>query len=328
MTWRRRRSALPGALSWAYVVALGVAWGVREWLGERHWAGCLVALAPQWVWCVAPMALLAWTGLARRFGLLALNSLALVVAASVLGGFALATGSPGSSAGNPFPLRVVTWNVLGHRTHRDPGAILWELDALSADVICLQEAGFGAYHRYWDDWHRAGRHDLRVISRFPLAEMPLDGGDSEGVAAYLLQTPAGPLVLMNAHFRVTAAGSQVLIPEAGQFQRYLLDSSRLRTAHVRHVLSHLPSDLPVVVCGDMNLPPTSTPYRMLAARLTDAFAATRFGFGLTYLARRRVPAWRIDYVWCGNGVRPVSARTGGPGPSDHRPVVADLLVGG
>ncbi|NSW57852.1 MAG: endonuclease/exonuclease/phosphatase family protein [Armatimonadetes bacterium] len=307
---------------------MAATWGVREFIGERHPAGCLIALAPQWVWCVTPLALLVWTGFARQFGLLALNAGVLVFAAVVLGGFAVATGSPHSDAQRSFPLRVVTWNVLGHRTHKNPGAIISELNAVCPDVICLQESGFGSFHRYGEGWHRAGRNDLRVMSRFPLAEIPLDGGECEGVAAYLLQTPVGPLVLMNVHFRVTAAGSQELIPDAGEFSRYLLDSSRLRAAHVRHVLSHLPSDLPVVVCGDMNLPPTSATYRMLSQRLTDAFAATRFGFGLTYLAKGRVPAWRIDYVWCGNGVRPVWARTSSSGPSDHRPVVADLLVGG
>lgn len=82
----------------------------------------------------------------------------------------------------------------------------------------------------------------------------------------------------------------------------------------------------MIVCGDFNFPPPSNSYRALRESLTDTFAATSYGFGLTYAVHARVPAWRIDYVWCGAGVRPLRCRLGAWGISDHRPVIADLLV--
>ena len=80
-----------------------------------------------------------------------------------------------------------------------------------------------------------------------------------------------------------------------------------------------------MVVGDLNSPPNSAIYRDLAAAALDAFGARGLGWGWTY--RRDYPMLRIDYVFCGEGVRPVTAFTKDGKVSDHRLLVTDLVVG-
>ena len=92
------------------------------------------------------------------------------------------------------------------------------------------------------------------------------------------------------------------------------------------LLRYLPEDRPLVVAGDMNTPPASRYYRRMSSRMTDAFAARGLGFGYTWLWRGRWPLLRIDYIWCGGGVRPVRCFTGYAEVTDHRQLVADVVI--
>lgn len=94
---------------------------------------------------------------------------------------------------------------------------------------------------------------------------------------------------------------------------------------------------PVVLMGDFNTTDTREPYRILTSNLRDARdvseeapygpTGTIMGFGRGSRAGRR-----IDYVFVKNDVRVVqhailSDSCDGRTPSDHRPLVADLVVG-
>ncbi|MGP3924596.1 endonuclease/exonuclease/phosphatase family protein [Streptomyces sp. 8N616] len=76
-----------------------------------------------------------------------------------------------------------------------------------------------------------------------------------------------------------------------------------------------------VLVGDFNAEPEAAELAPLWERLTDA--APRDG-GLTYPAKD--PLKRIDYVTVSDGIRVRDAAVAGTLASDHRPLVADLLV--
>ena len=94
-----------------------------------------------------------------------------------------------------------------------------------------------------------------------------------------------------------------------------------------------PTAAPTVLLGDMNAGPDALAVRTLTATFTDAWAAAgrpageRPGDGaegLTFDAA--TPHARIDYVLTSGPVRPRAAWVVPTDASDHRPVVADLVI--
>ena len=77
-----------------------------------------------------------------------------------------------------------------------------------------------------------------------------------------------------------------------------------------------------IVAGDFNTLPHGRTHRMMRKYLTDCFAATATGFGLTLPAV--FPLKRLDYIYVGRGLRPLKTWVSNTIASDHRAVVADL----
>ena len=80
-----------------------------------------------------------------------------------------------------------------------------------------------------------------------------------------------------------------------------------------------------VLVGDFNATPEAPELAPLWSVLTDSWAAApAAGTGLTYPAI--TPTKRIDYVTASTEVQIVASHVRETAASDHRPVVADLLV--
>ena len=77
--------------------------------------------------------------------------------------------------------------------------------------------------------------------------------------------------------------------------------------------------------GDLNSTPDRQELAPLFARLRDAWG-TASGPGFTYPANE--PVRRIDFVFVAGPLRAVSARVPVTDASDHRPVVAELVLEG
>jgi len=93
---------------------------------------------------------------------------------------------------------------------------------------------------------------------------------------------------------------------------------------------------PVIIVGDLNSPDASLVCKTLrAVDLHDAFAEGGKGYGYTYghfLLQHRVPAlnvsWmRIDHIMLSSQFQSRHCWTGTGKASDHRPVIADLVLG-
>jgi endonuclease/exonuclease/phosphatase family metal-dependent hydrolase len=108
---------------------------------------------------------------------------------------------------------------------------------------------------------------------------------------------------------------------------YRADPS-VRQTQVRETLDILADDAgePRVLVGDLNATPEAPELAPLWPVLTDAWAAApAAGTGLTYPAI--TPTKRIDYVTASTEVKVVASQVVETAASDHRPVVADLVVG-
>jgi endonuclease/exonuclease/phosphatase (EEP) superfamily protein YafD len=86
------------------------------------------------------------------------------------------------------------------------------------------------------------------------------------------------------------------------------------------------SDLPVVLLGDLNLTPDSPVFGRLVeqAGLVDVMQGR--GWQPTWLAGFWPSALRIDHILVTRGLCPDQAAVGPSIGSDHRPLVARLLV--
>lgn len=99
----------------------------------------------------------------------------------------------------------------------------------------------------------------------------------------------------------------------------------VRETQVREMLERIGGDRrPTVLLGDLNARPGAPELRPLLARLRDAWQEAGSGEGYTYPAA--TPDRRIDYVLVSEGVRVREIRVVATGASDHRPVVADLVL--
>ncbi|MFO1217133.1 MAG: endonuclease/exonuclease/phosphatase family protein [Burkholderiaceae bacterium] len=87
---------------------------------------------------------------------------------------------------------------------------------------------------------------------------------------------------------------------------------------------------PLIVAGDLNAPEHSPVIQQLMRRLElrDAFSAAGTGFGYTHghALRPRFSFLRIDHVLVSPEIGVADCHVGGSEASEHRPVIADLLL--
>jgi endonuclease/exonuclease/phosphatase (EEP) superfamily protein YafD len=106
--------------------------------------------------------------------------------------------------------------------------------------------------------------------------------------------------------------------------RVLEGESRLRNIEIERVTAALPAG-PLLVGGDLNSGTRNVPLRrLLSAGLIDLHRAVGSGPGFTRL--RRYGLIRIDWLLASRDITPVREWVERRDGSDHRPVVADVVM--
>jgi endonuclease/exonuclease/phosphatase family metal-dependent hydrolase len=239
------------------------------------------------------------------------------------------------------PLRVVTYNI--EYGARGIDSVAAALGALKPDVAALQEvdvhwaarSGFAdqatalaerlgmrvafapIYTLPGADGAPPRRFGVALLSRFPIVRWRNDSltrlstQDASPV-------PARAPGLLDATLDVRGTAVRALVTHLD----YRADP-RVREAQVAEMLSYLgASSGPTLVFGDLNATPDAPELRPLLGRLRDAL---RDSAAPTYPAD--TPAKRIDYVLVSPHFRVRAARVPDVRASDHRPVVAELVLG-
>lgn len=219
------------------------------------------------------------------------------------------------------PLRVITLNA--HGSSRAVEA----LNKYEPDLILIQET--------------PGVIQLRNISKSLL-------GDSAGLLAgvdssVMSRTPIEPLA-STVNFLIAKvqlkAGREIVVVSLRltppPFRSDLWNPACWRAYHDQRILQRdelkqlrlrleeLPSDLPLIVGGDFNANPRDPIFHELPAKLRDAFANAGAGWGNTIT--NEAPFLRIDQIWVDHHFQPVRVIATRAENTDHRAVVADLLV--
>lgn len=330
-------------LLWAtagYLALLVGGLAFLEWEGGQNWLTSLALFAPPQVF-LAPLLVLmpASVWLSRRL-------LVWQLAGVVLVGFGFMTFRWG-------PARVTGGAGFGLITHNAGQGNLEQLAHFVAqeapDAVLLQDcaARAGVFRRRFPEFAVEGRGEFLLLSRHPIVRAELlDQGSFGGrtvAARFEIIYRGRPLALYNVHLPTPRRPLSGILG-GGVAKGWVARPSRPgkdtdyrhwveeHAAGVHGVLKVLEKERePFMVGGDFNLPDHGHFYHLLAGSMSDAFAKTGRGWGLTFPGQSSQaltffgPWLRIDYLFSGRGWEPASCKVDSGSRSQHRPVSACFL---
>jgi len=253
------------------------------------------------------------------------------------------------AAGRKLRIRVMTYNIhscVDQNRTVNFDKFIGIIEKCNADIIALQEVD--AQKPFDQNWNRnqAGmiadklkmdhiffpaEHSglrafgLAILSRFTFTTCR--GGLLPQLYARLkprkraavqatLQTPAGPLHIINAHLSL-----------------FKLERRRqLKALLGRDWLAAVPAGEPVILCGDLNAGPLSKTYRTVSRHLTDVQKEIQGPRGAVSQPtfHSKSPLFRIDHIFVSRHFRTVNAEViktpATQTASDHLPLTADLAI--
>jgi vancomycin resistance protein VanJ len=320
---------------------------ILNWSGaDRWWFGALNLYLPQIMWAVPGLVL---TILIFRIDR-SWAWLPLICVLWVLGpimGFCWSTQPPQPAPGS-LSLRVMTWNI--KYGFYDITPLINEIDRSKPDVVLFQDASNslnGPLGDYFKKWQVRSHGQFVIASKYPLSEaevreFPATGGGRQDYLHCQLHLGQSVISLYNVHFKTPRKSLNALrtvrrqplnLPQAIQTFDHNVSTRLVQAISILGSLSK--EQGPVIVAGDLNAPDASRVCTTLRdAGLHDAFAESGRGYGFTYghlLLKRRLPwfriSWmRIDHVMMNSQLRTQRCWIGTGMASDHRPVIADLML--
>ncbi len=321
---------------WQFLAAFGLittvaAVVVIQIFGDRWWPTIPLLYGPRWLLAVMPALTLPLVLRAPRTGI--------IVAVVAFGAFALGvldlrTGAVQTDAGGGHSVRVMEFNMGGAAADR--AALARELDQLEVDAAFLVECPAAAGQEIATRlrWHVETTGTLCLLSPHQIRnwasrdQMEFWRRNGSGaVARAEIMSPVGTLRVGIVHLATPRDALEMMrdlseIPSRGPVMtanRLLRDDeSRAARAWIGG-----PAET-AIIAGDFNLPIESAIYRRHWGDFANAFSRAGAGLGHTKLIR-----WfgvRIDHILTGGGVRAVRTTLGPALGSDHRIVVADLIV--
>jgi vancomycin resistance protein VanJ len=303
------------------------------WLELIHYAPYPIHLA------AAGAALLLSIGLGRAWRLLAAFTLGLVVTA-IMG---LAVGRPDDGS---VRVRLMTYNVKAWKAEQAGtgfAPLAREVAEHDPDILVMQDAGELATVRAQAPDTAATIFDKRqvytfgqyiVVSQFPLREcrpqqIPYSG-QSHTYVRCIVTARGFDTDLVVVHFRSPRDGLNATRHEHTEGLDDWRRNYEERMAQAVKLAADLSRrDRPVIVAGDLNAPESSPVVRrLLQLGLRDAFSSAGLGYGYTHghSLRLRISFLRIDHILVSHEIGVHDAWAGGKEASEHRPVIADLLM--
>ncbi len=239
-----------------------------------------------------------------------------------------------------------------NKLNKDDNQLVHYILRLDTDIACLQECKANKlsdemydllyerypYHHYSEQGK--GLTSLSIYSKYPIQKVdsiPCDTIHSISLA-YTLLLPKGSVMIINNHFESNKFSiekkkdwREMMLGELQKdsvkaeskyiFARFTEMALR-RNAQVKAVADYIDmySDVPMIVCGDLNEIPISYNYQLIAKNFTDCFRDAGWGFGWTYCNHgMRV---RIDNILCSTNIEPYKCEVlRDEKCSDHYPII-------
>lgn len=246
-------------------------------------------------------------------------------------------GTPAPRPGQPDPvdgvrpIRVLTvncaWGAYGDPA-KDIAAwnpdivLLQEVDAVKVQRIATIIFGADASYRAYSGNGIATRWDITREVRNPNPTFRFFNHNAT------VRLPDGRTIeVANIHLTSAATDLSVWRPSCWVTHRENRKQRRFEVAIALRVLEDtcsFPEVQPVIMAGDFNAPATDPIKDQLDPYFVDAFEAAGTGWGDTF--QRRIPVLRLDRILTTRHFTPVRCRAVTTRQTDHRMVVADLLL--
>jgi endonuclease/exonuclease/phosphatase family metal-dependent hydrolase len=334
---RSRATRLVSIATWTYLGAVCAIAAIMWGLGDRWWIGTALLFIGRWIFLLPLVVLVPLSIVWSRRSLFELTVAAFIVAGPIMGmrtGWHRVFGAPSG-----FKLRMASFNAAGGA--QLVGDIPNTMSTLGADVLAIQECGAALAESLKEvsGWFHHDAVGLCLVSRYPIRDTSVmdrstleaikrgsDIGGSGAVVRYVLVTPEGPVQVTNLHLETPRKGLEHL--------RDLNIATLRQNTYLRDIESDLArrwvdagvavEHLPLIVAGDFNTPLESHIFQSHWGDLTDAFSRAGVGLGMSkYNGWIRV---RIDHLLVNDDWHVSRAFVGDDLASDHRPVVADLVL--
>jgi len=322
--------------TWAYAVGvLLLAFGLWQW-GDRWWLMTVVMFGPRWL-ILLPLLVLLPMAFRRNKKMMIPMLVTAVIALGPIMGFRVGVRRWFGSPSDSLTLRVATFNAAGGNTLQGP--LSWVLNEIDAEIVAFQECGPTLQQQIEQlpeiSWYHHSDFQMCLLSRYPIravAQMDREtlelAGASGFVIRYAIEISDTVVNVTSVHLDTPREGLEGLRSGAvGQGLGNLRSKSFTREIESRQGRSWVDGAKgPFIVLGDFNMPVESAIYQEYWGDLKNAFSQVGFGFGST-----RMNGWirvRIDHVLLGDGWRAVKAFVGPKLGSDHRPMIAHIVLSG
>jgi len=227
------------------------------------------------------------------------------------------------------------------------------------DIVCIQE-DIDTWRRYvflhyektfaYNDTmvianNPQSYNALGIHSKYPIIhrERIAYPSKANGSVAWWLKVGDDTLIVVNNHFESCHLNkddrAQYLQMIKGKMPRdsvreesklllvKLAEANAKRSGQIRTVrqyaLDH--GQYPVIVCGDFNDSPISYSRHAMAEVLTDCYATTGKGIGLSY--NQKAFSFRIDHFFCNDRLQPYRCEIDGKmDASDHSPLICWVKI--
>lgn len=319
---------------------------ILNWYGADRWLfGALNLYLPQAVWlvpgglllCYALMFARSWTWL---------PALSILWVLGPIMGFSWPMHALPEMSGT-IPIRIMTCNAKYGK--RDVTPLIDDMIRYKPEVVLLQDMLkplSGPLGNFFREWHVRSFGQYVIASKFPLSEPEVLAisfpGEKHDCLRCQINISGSVVTLYNVHLKTPRAGFNAFRKVKGG-AAYLPNAIKRFEANVEarliqaRTLSEyvLQEQGPVIVAGDFNSPDASLACAMLRdANLHDAFDEGGKGYGYTYghfLFQHRLPwlqvSWmRIDHILLSSQLHTLHCWTGTAKASDHRPVIAEILL--
>ena len=350
---RSRQSRRRNQLRWltaGHIVGIASLWYAIWNVSEQWWLGSVLTFLPRTPW-LAPGLLLILVGVWQRSGTVLVNLvLSLFVLWSIVGfnvpWQTLVSNTENSNLSNDRSARTV--RIVSANTQQfepDFTLLLREIRSAKPDVIALQEASRPpkSLSDQYPDWHSVRVRGLWVGSKWPIkliGQCHSDVYDRVTAIMVEVEAPFGKFLVTDLHLMTARRSLIYLQPKSvitgtGQETVNMALVERSEEARqTREFVTEFGVDLPLVICGDFNMPTSSSIYRNCFGDFANSFEQTSWGCGYTAPCRAirywptNVPWQRIDHILANQNWRIIDSQVGRRDGSDHRLMAATLRLKG
>jgi endonuclease/exonuclease/phosphatase family metal-dependent hydrolase len=230
----------------------------------------------------------------------------------------------------PRRLMVMTYNIQGHAALVKPDHIAKIADTINQvrpDIVAINEA----HRRTWQSRFRDHVDELRLRTGMnavfgesyeqlggQFGNAILTRGNIATHDVYKLPGVGEPRTLLEATIEIDGSKVEFYVTHLAAWERL---NRTIRTEQLECLARHVrASRYPFILAGDINAPPDSP--EVTSFRRDDR---VQMCGGNT--PTHKVLNLTIDYIFADRGWQVRDARTLDIGPSDHRPVIAELVHG-